>query len=735
MNTGLSVGIDMAEIVGGGLEEVLAEVLLIKDEQMGKLAADLCRLRTEAISARAASGIEEAWQWCVMSFSGEDEITSDAGSAGSKGVGGTLMVRPPAVKQNRSTAVLNITAPAVEFAGWAILQLAAPTEKQRWGLVATPMTDVDEALAYLAKLPPEQVEMLRGALTQQKLTSQEEIAAVEKQIKDWFAESPVPFRDVLLRLFEDAPRMGSGVLKGPVPMMGEKGIQPGFRVVAVENIFPAPDCGEDIRNGSYLFERSYMSKRQLMEKGKPEAMLDGWLPDAVLEVVAEGPKPAEGVAGMSAIKEFELWHYHGVVPRLLLELSGVEWESAEGDETGETWACVTLVNKTVVKVGPAPLENEIPYHLLKWRKRWINEREFWAGRGIAEEGEPIQRSATAHLRNLNDNSALASVPQRVHWKGALTPMDGSYEWSPGKDWFVENKEFSLDGIKTVQNAFQFIEVPAHLAELRANIQLDLQLFQKITGIDDMVMGHTEAQSVGGGQMRLNAAAHLPRRVKAYYDASILRPAVALSVKWIRKYKAEELPLGEVTVSIEGSATEIKRDVQAASLIQAINLATNPVFGQDPALLMEKYLEGNEFDPERTKLSPEREQHLSELMAAAAKEGDGGSAQAQAAVQSAQLRAQALTTQGQLRAQSHALETQATMENAARDRAHDEQMLVLQMKLELLQYAQKKGIDLRVAQQELEAVTLPMKAIEHGMEKEKKEMDNEVKKEAAKGVKK
>lgn len=688
------------------LEQVMGSVLTpAGTERMGQIAAELCRQRREAITARAISGIEVRWHWCNMAFSGDDEVTAGASSGEefykSTAGGGTLITKRNQAGSCRSTAVLNITAPAVEFAGWAVLNLAAPTEKQRWKLIPTPMTDVDEMLQFVGRLPEGVGAELKAVLAQQKVSTEEEIVAVEKQIKDWFAESPVPFRDMLQRLFEDSPRMGSGVMKGPVPMRGEKGIQPGFRTVDVQNLFPAADCGFDIRQGSYCFERGTMSKRKLLQKRMPAAALDGWLTKGVEKVLREGPKGIEGV-GASAVspQEFEIWYYYGLIPKDAFEL--VDLVVEEGLDS--VWASVALINEEIVKIGPAPLENEIPYHLLKWRKRWIGGKEHWAGRGIAEEGEYIQRSATAHLRNLNDNSALAAVPQRIHWKGVVAPMNKIYEWAPGKDWVVENKEFTIDNIKAVANAFQFIDIPSHLPELRANIEMDIRLFQKVTGIDEMMMGQAEVGSVGGGQIQLNAAAHLPRRVKAYYDASVLRPAVTLSLAWIRRYKKEELPLGEATVTIEGSATEIKRDVQAASLVQSINLATNPIFGHDPALLMDKYLEGNEFDPDATRLTPERAQELAALLQ------PGPDEKAQAAVKSAELRAGALTEQGRMKAEGHQLDTVLTAEDAARNREHDKEMLAMKMKMDLIQYAQKKGIDLQAAQQELEAVKIPEMAV-------------------------
>ena len=89
---------------------------------------------------------------------------------------------------------------------------------------------------------------------------------------------------------------------------------------------------------------------------------------------------------------------------------------------------------------------------------------------------------------------------------------------------------------------------------------------------------------------------------------------------------------------------------------------------------------------------------------------GPDEKAQAAVQSAQLRANALTTQGQMKAAGHKLDAILTAEDAARNREHDKEMLAMKMKMELIQYAQKKGIDLRVAQQELEAVKIPEMAV-------------------------
>ena len=692
-----------------GLEDAMAEVFQTTSlEALDRAAQTICKYRKEAIMFRQASGIEAKWRWCNMAFSGEDEIKAGRGSGDeflkSTAGGGTMIPRAGSSSGSgpRSTAVLNITAPAVEFAGWAVLQLAAPTEKQRWALAPTPQMVADEVLPFLQHLPQGGAETLKQALEVQRQSAKEEIAVAETQIKDWFAESPVPFRDALVELFEDAPRMGSGVLKGPVPMRGKKGFQPGYKVVDVRNCFPAPDCGKDVKNGSFFFELDFRSRRFLASKTKPMAALDGWIPKQVQKVLEEGPKtPVEGALTPTG-GEFQLWLYQGPVSKDALVSVGLD-----SDSMGGPWAHLTLINDTIVRVGPAPLPNTITYNVLKWRRRWINEKEFWAGRGIAEEAEDVQRSATSHWRNLNDNSSLAAVPQRIRWKGIVKPDNGRYEWAPGKDWIVENKELSSESIKDVKNAFMFIDIPAHLPELRKNVEMDLRMLERVTGIDEMVMGMAGPTSVGGGQMQLNAAAHLPRRVKTYYDKSVLRPVVEDSLAWIRKYKPEQA-LGEVSVTIEGSKTEIKRDVQASALVQGIQLAVNPIFGHDPALLFDQWMEGNEFDPDSTRLTPERAEAL------AAQSQEGPDEKAQAGVESATIRAQALTAQSRIEAETDRIGQVLDQERGARERAHAKEMLLLKMKMELITYAQKKGIDLRSAAQELEAVEVPRMMTEQAL---------------------
>jgi hypothetical protein len=354
-------------------------------------------------------------------------------------------------------------------------------------------------------------------------------------------------------------------------------------------------------------------------------------------------------------------------------------------------------------MGEALLEGEITYHALKWDmyKREVGDRlvPYWAGRGVATDLSSVQRTVNINWRSIDDNGQLSAVPQLVMWKGVIEPADKRYELMPGKLWFAKQK-FGEEALKEVQHAFMAIDIPCRVAELRENIPFALSMIPQITGIDDVVRGISPGKQLGTMQVQLNAGSHLAKRVTFNWQ-ELFRGMIGTAISYVRQYG--NLPFTPVP-KIEPPPTQIVRDVQASALVQALGLAANPIYGQDPKLLFEQWLLSNEFDPKRTALSPEREQAL---LAASEKPDE----KAQATVQSAQVRAEANVAAANVDAEAKREQTKMNAENAAREREHKRTMLELEYRMELVKYASQRQIDLQVAMAELEGIKVPEKGID------------------------
>ena len=691
----------------GEVETELSLLEALKETVLSGLSMQLTSFRNDAVSARIESGIEEIWRYVDQTMESRDF----AGVGAKNKVSKDSLLRGLSPKQDkapawkRSTAFFNITSPYVVLAAKRVHEILFPTDMRSWELRRTPRTDLDELALWLKEVAsPEELPTIAGIIQGLSLEREEQIAIVQDQIDDWLKESPMPFVDVAEEVIYDAAALGVGVVKGPVPVISEGGrMQPGIFRVSPWDLFPSRNCGNNIHNGDYIFEREPISERLLRENLEKADL--GWLPDQLLLALESGPRsfaPSEYVQG----NIFELWHFQGEVPLKALQLCGC---AALEDGEGKAWANVTLCNDRVVRIGRAPLQERFTYQALPWRKR----PAFWAGVGIAEDNADVQSAVNAQLRNLLDNSALSAVPQLVTWDGVIAPVDGSFEIAPGKEWRVTVDATDPLAAK-VKDAIFTIEIPCRLNELRDNTNFLLSLSEQITGISGVVMGLQQPLSVGGGQIQMNASGFYSRRVARHWDAYILRPLIQAFVQWVKDLT--DLALAEVNVAVYGSTTLVERDLQAQAAMQAVQLAANPIYGHDPEKMMDQWLLSNKFDPAKSRMSPERKAELQALIKATMEQEPMPAPQ----VQSAQIRAQALSNQAAMEAQSDQLRTMGQLEDAARNRQHQKEMQILGAKIDLMNYAAKKGIDLKTAEGEFARLRVPEKLIDSDLASQEKE---------------
>jgi hypothetical protein len=692
-----AVGVEVLEGLLAEQEELLAEQEAAEREALEKLSSEVRRLRDVAVADRQQSGIEQEWRYCDAVMQNKDGPSGGESAANwykpSGPDGKPLMKREEGSGGGRSKAFINITKSPVKFVAWAVKEMSLPLSGDYWSLQRTPEDLAAAMVDKVGQLPPEQLEAL---ILQAQVMEQELLKKAEVRIKDMLVEGEEPLQQLAVQLFDAAAERGTGVVQGPIPLEGKAGASPGFRSVPVDSIYPDPACGDDIRNGSYIFEGPETKSARELRAAREQARAGqgGWILAGLEKVLEEGiPTGQQG---------YEFWYFLGELP-----VSSVQsfLPSAFGDRDAEEhiWVSCVLCGDCVVRLGEALLEGEITYHALKWDtyKREIGDRlvPYWAGRGVAVDLKSIQRTVNVNWRALDDNGQLAAIPQFVIWQGVIKPANNRYELEPGKFWYATQK-FSEETLKEVQHAFMAIDIPCRTAEFRENVPFALSMIPQVTGIDDVVRGISPGKQVGTMQVQLNAGSHLAKRMTFSWQQTF-RGMINTAIAYLRQYG--DLPFTP-TAKIEPPPTQIVRDVQASALVQALGLAINPAYGQDPKLLFNQWLISNEFDPERTKLSPEREK---QLLAAQEKPDE----KAQATVQSAQVRAEANVQAAAVDAEAKREQTRMQAENAARDREHERIMLELQYRMDLVTYASQRQIDLQTAMAELEGVKVPEKSID------------------------
>ncbi|MEK9796291.1 MAG: hypothetical protein VW713_06035, partial [Alphaproteobacteria bacterium] len=194
----------------------------------------------------------------------------------------------------------------------------------------------------------------------------------EKRIFDWMLESRYPMQ--MRKVIFDGARIGVGVLKGPFPDVrtrksfaaaGGVGklkivqkIAPACRWIDPWNFYPAANCGEDIQEGDYCFERDFLSATSLKKlkqvrdhEGKPV-----YLAAQIDKVIAEGPEKcntdaydARNPVGADQKNRFSIWHMTGVLSREDMQVLGAPAVDELPEEVCECF-CILFVG-TVVEGG------------------------------------------------------------------------------------------------------------------------------------------------------------------------------------------------------------------------------------------------------------------------------------------------------------------------------------------------------------------------------------------------
>jgi hypothetical protein len=342
----------------------------------------------EAIAARQTSGIEEIWA------DDDDQYNGIDSSVSGNGIKSRDQVPRGAAQSGRSKVVVPITKPKTDIGVARVSEMLLPNDDKPWDIGPTPMPDIDEQIdAPLDK----KVQLGDGTEVPAAMAAQflkdkaKEFAKLEATyIEDKFAEGEVYSH--MRQVLRDAGRIGTGVLKGPMPVRRitkkwhveriqdhgkplESGnvstnpqvinrqnalsgatarleiiesIEPTSVCVQVQDCFPDPACGDSIHDGAFFAHREYITGKKLREL----AFLPGYDAACIVEGLKAGPmsyarrnerlnRTKSGDTNYDA-KLFEVIYYYGDASpedlAMLMERGNpypAESQSAEDDAEDE----------------------------------------------------------------------------------------------------------------------------------------------------------------------------------------------------------------------------------------------------------------------------------------------------------------------------------------------------------------------------------------------------------------
>ena len=580
------------------------------------LGASLTSKRKEAVSARASSGIEDEWTGDEEFYQGYDAANKHefVNTASKPTESGATSGAP---KSAGSVVFPNITQPYVDAISARVGDMLLPTDDSNYKLEHTP---IPEMLKIEQALPPEQPLAVDPAQPQQQqaqpLTIEQQAKAEVDKIKadaakkadaaqlridDWLAECQ--YHAEVRKVIDDAAKLGSGVLKGPVPIkrrvnqwqkndMGMsvlvivEEIVPVSRRVDPWNLFPDPACGDSIHNGDFIFERDYLTAKKLEDLRGLPGYIDSQI-DLCLAEGATGQKEPDSHTQTQQVKDqFEVWYAHATIKAEELMAAGCECE----EEVKSYPAILTMVNDRVIRASLNPLDSgDFPYDVIPWKRR---PNMPW-GMGLARQMRTPQRIVVAGTRKLMDNAGAASGPQFVVRRG-VSPENGTWEIVPNKIWTEDD-----DAAGQSAAPFMAVTIPMLQAELMNIIQLGMKMAEDVTGMPMMMQGNqgSAPDTVGGMTILNNNANAVLRRIARLFDSCITEPHIRRYYDWLMEYGEDDAEKGDFQIIARGSTALVERDIQAREMVGVLQLCLNPAYGKNPERAMDEFLKSRRFTPD------------------------------------------------------------------------------------------------------------------------------------------
>jgi hypothetical protein len=688
------------EEMSGELGDMVAELRAAKNARIESIGKLVTKRRDEAVSGRKATGIEQIWQEDEEYYIGIDDACRDHVSylKSPSTVGG--ISRAPELSGNRCTAFFNVTRQFVDSGTARMADILLPNNDWNFAVKPSPVQDDLEKIAMELGGDPQQAADDKSARQRE---AQDKAEVSQKQIQDWLVECQ--YTAQVRQVIEDAGRIGTGVLKGPVPKIRKlrktqekdgklaliisDSVAPVSKWVDPRNCFPDPNCGSDIQNGAYFIERDYFNARQLKDLKKDSS----YLAEAIDSVLDEGPNKCnycDGVRDPEAMTKdedrFELWYYYGLVDLDGLDALNVDTKMAGGSKHSVP-AIVVMVNETPIKAFLNPLSTgEYPFDFFPWQAR--NDSPW--GIGIARQGRTPQDMINSAARSLMENGGLSKAPQLILRQKAIRPADNNWTLYGGKIWYATEE---VD-IRSVSDAFMSVNIPMMQQELNAIIELGYKMMEDATGIRFLLQGEqgSAPDTVGGMELlNRNASAGL-RRLARMFDEKITEPHIRRYYVHLMEYGPEEAK-GDVVIEAVGSTALVERDIQAIESLAILQMSINPAFGLDPEKAMTQVLIAKRMIPDKWQLTEEQKKAAAEQPPPADPAIEVAKIRSQTDLQIAQQREQTSQHKIQVDTDRDTVYVQAQTERDQATYTAKIEELRIKRELALLEYANKRDLTL------------------------------------------
>jgi len=698
-----------------------------KRQVLEGLAFHLLRKRDEAVAFRAASGIENKWRADEEGLEGyDDDYRPSAVEYAAE------LAYPPTTQNEtpqRSRVVVNIIRGKCELAEGRFSDIMLPTDDKNWGLKETPIPELSEALKDTRQAATLDNKPLvkQGQQGQQQPLTIAEIAEKEKQqaadrmkkmedvIDDQLNECD--YNSELRKIIRNAVRRGTGVLKGPnvVKSLKKKwtrqqledgaeefileikeDLQPASVSVDPWDVFPDPQCEEDIHRASYIWERSTILPRELRDLiGVP-----GYFDDEIIEILQEEPRQLTTIFDKDTARLktkaivnnksslYEKWEYYGDLDREDIEALGID---VSHDEISQTFSvCCVFVNEKPIKIFLNALDSgDLPYDFFQWT---IQSGSPW-GVGIPRILMWLQRMIIAAFRAMMDNAGDSAGANIVVGKG-IYPVDGRWEITGKKIWRIDDD----DELGDVRAAFSQFQIANNQGDLQNIIELVLKFVDLETSLPMMFqsekMGQPETLGATNIMVDANNVA-LRDRVKQF-DDQITKPHLQRYYDWNMQYNPDNEIKGDYKVDARGLSVLYQKDETAQTLMNVfkakqdpdINLlvdwekATKKLFSALRLNIMKSEADLQKAKQQRAKMPQHQDPRI-----------EAAKLKVQGDMKHTQMVQQADQQELQFKMQQQQADMKFKAQQAEQERQYKLAMKKMELQLEMMKLSQEQGISL------------------------------------------
>lgn len=690
-------------------------------ERLQAFTDSLCGRRKVAIEARNQSGEERIWREDEDYCNGYDEEAPADQWLKPATPGGPLTKETTTAKEPiRSTVFVNITQTYVEMAAAAIGDMLLPTDDMPFGMEPTPEPDLSMAAkdkAAMFRAPDGKMVQASNVATKMIEEAKESAEKAERQIWDWLTEGQ--WHAEIRKLIDQCARIGTAVLKGPVPVQIKRkkldrdaaggvkltmveSIDPRSKQIDVKNFYPDPACGENIHDGSYTWERDTITGKQLRELMEQKDAGSGapyYLADQIQAIFEEGPGAKFGAdEGQEPrpqdynpdVDKFTIWYYYGFADHEDLEAAGCTCDK------GVQIPCfVVLVNNRVIKAALSPMDSgSFPYDVIVWQR----VAGKWTGRSEARRVRTPQRIINAGSRALMDNAGLASGPIIIIDQDVLEPADnGDWRIAPRKV-FLKVSGVELPG-GDIKKAITTVEIPMMQEQLMAIIKYGIEMADRVATMPVQQQGQqgVTQETAEGRRILQNNAGVTKRRMAKMFDDNITEPHITRYYEWLLLYGNDPTMKRDLVVDARGSTALFERDAQSLVIAQVGALVGDPEFGIDKSKWIVEHFKSNKLDPKRFRMTDEQIEEAKKAPPPKPPQ-----------VQVAEVNADAKLKAAKMDTDRDTVYVNAQASRDRNQQGYLREKLLIDERLELLKYATQRNISLDQARKDLAKTAMELR---------------------------